>query len=133
MQVVRPDLAMLEGKRPGRLKQPVMMSDWNAGFATLMEQSEPVASVELVAHTVSAHPRAFLAVVTIAVAGRRGLLALLGLCVAALVVVESVLPALVAGQNPLWVGLTGSAAIIFVVPTLSPVACPRVEGIGAVV
>jgi uncharacterized membrane protein len=56
-----------------------------------------------------------LALVTIAVARRRGLFALLGLGYAALVVVEFILPALVAGRNPMWVGLTGSAAIIFVV------------------
>jgi len=55
------------------------------------------------------------ALVTIAVARRRGLFALLGLGFAAVVVVEFILPALVAGQSPLWVGLTGSAAIMFVV------------------
>jgi len=55
------------------------------------------------------------ALVTIAVARRRGLFALLGLGFAALVVVEFILPSLVDGQNPMWVGLTGSAAIIFVV------------------
>lgn len=53
--------------------------------------------------------------VTIAVARLRGLLALLGLGFAAAVVVGFVLPALVSGQSPLWVGLTGSAAIMFVV------------------
>jgi len=55
------------------------------------------------------------ALTTIAVARMRGLLALLGLGVAAVVVVAFMLPALVEGQNPLWVGLTGSAAIMFVV------------------
>jgi uncharacterized membrane protein len=55
------------------------------------------------------------ALVTIAVARRRGLFALLGLGFAAVVVVEFILPALVQGQSPLWVGLTGSAAIMFVV------------------
>jgi len=55
------------------------------------------------------------ALTTIAVARLRGLLALLGLGVAAFVVVTFMLPALVEGQNPLWVGLTGSAAIMFVV------------------
>lgn len=54
-------------------------------------------------------------VATIAVARRRGLLALLGLGFAAVVVVSFVLPALVQGQSPVWVGLTGSAAIMFVV------------------
>jgi len=42
-------------------------------------------------------------------------LALLGLGFAAVVVVEFILPALVQGESPLWVGLTGSAAIMFVV------------------
>jgi len=55
------------------------------------------------------------ALVTIAIARRRGLFALLGLGFAAVVVVEFILPALVQGQSPLWVGLTGSAAIMFVV------------------
>lgn len=54
-------------------------------------------------------------VATIVVARRRGLLALLGLGFAAVVVVSFVLPALVQGQSPVWVGLTGSAAIMFVV------------------
>lgn len=57
----------------------------------------------------------FFALVTIAVARLRGLLALLGLGFAAVVAVGFMLPALVAGQSPLWVGLTGSAAIMFVV------------------
>lgn len=57
----------------------------------------------------------FFALVTIAVARLRELLAILGLGFAAVVVVGFVLPALVAGQSPLWVGLTGSAAIMFVV------------------
>jgi uncharacterized membrane protein len=55
------------------------------------------------------------ALVTIAIARRRGLFALLGLGFAAVVVVEFILPALVQGQSPLWVGLTGSAAIMFAV------------------
>jgi uncharacterized membrane protein len=55
------------------------------------------------------------ALVTIAVARQRGLLAILGLGFAAIVVVKFILPALVQGQSPLWVGLTGSAAIMFVV------------------
>ena len=55
------------------------------------------------------------ALVTIAVARWRGLFALLGLGFAAVVVVEFIVPALVQGQSPLWVGLTGSAAIMFVV------------------
>src|ERR1035437_7807764 len=48
------------------------------------------------------------ALVTVAVARPRGLFALLGLGFAAVVVVEFILPALVQGQSPLWVGLTGS-------------------------
>jgi uncharacterized membrane protein len=55
------------------------------------------------------------ALVTVAVARRRGLFAIVGLGFAAVVVVKFILPAPVAGQSPLWVGLTGSAAIIFVV------------------
>jgi len=55
------------------------------------------------------------AVVTIAIARLRGLFALLGLGFAAVVVVGFVLPALVEGHSPLWVGLTGAAAIMFVV------------------
>ena len=57
----------------------------------------------------------FAPLVTIAVARLRGLLAILARGFAAVVVVGFVLPALVAGQSPLWVGLTGSAAIMFVV------------------
>ena len=55
------------------------------------------------------------ALVTIAVARLRGLFALLGLGFAAVVLVGFMLPALVEGQSPLWVGLTGAAAIMFVV------------------
>lgn len=58
---------------------------------------------------------AFFALATIAVARLRGLLALVGLGVAAVVVVGFMLPALVAGKSPLWVGLTAGAAIMFVV------------------
>jgi uncharacterized membrane protein len=57
----------------------------------------------------------FFVLVTIAVARLRGLLALLGLGFAAVVAVGFMLPALVDGQSPLWVGLTGGAAIMFVV------------------
>jgi len=55
------------------------------------------------------------AVVTVAVARVRGLLALVGLGVAAVVVLGFMLPALVQGESPLWVGLTAAAAIMFVV------------------
>ncbi|MDQ1538442.1 MAG: hypothetical protein QOE58_2835, partial [Actinomycetota bacterium] len=55
------------------------------------------------------------AVVTIGVARLRGLLALIGLGFASVVVVGFILPALVDGKSPLWVGLTGASAIIFVV------------------
>lgn len=55
------------------------------------------------------------AFIAVAVARLRGLLSLVGLGFAATVVVVFMLPALVAGENPLWVGLTGAAAIIFVV------------------
>jgi len=58
---------------------------------------------------------ALFALATIAVARLRGLLALVGLGVAAVVVVGFMLPALVAGKSPLWVGLTAAAAIMFVV------------------
>ncbi|MFU8870326.1 YibE/F family protein [Micromonospora sp. SL4-19] len=55
------------------------------------------------------------AVVVIAVARMRGLKALLGLGVAYLVIVKFMLPALLAGQSGLLVGVVGSAAIMFVV------------------
>jgi len=55
------------------------------------------------------------ALVAVGVARLRGLLSLVGLGFAAVVVVGFMLPALVAGENPLWVGLTAAAAIIFVV------------------
>ena len=53
--------------------------------------------------------------VVIAVAGVRGLRALLGLGFAATVIALFLLPSLLRGNDPLWVGLTGSAAIMFVV------------------
>ncbi len=55
------------------------------------------------------------AVLAVAVARLRGLLALLGLAFAGVVLVGFLLPALVAGSSPLWAGLTASAAIMFVV------------------
>jgi uncharacterized membrane protein len=55
------------------------------------------------------------AVLAIAVARLRGLLALIGLGFAAVVVVGFLLPALTAGSSPVWSGLTASAAIMFVV------------------
>jgi uncharacterized membrane protein len=54
-------------------------------------------------------------VLAVAVARLRGLLALVGLAFAGLVLVTFMLPALVAGSSPLLVGLTASAAIMFVV------------------
>ncbi len=55
------------------------------------------------------------ALVVIAVARWRGLASLLGLAFAGLILVKFMFPALVAGQNPLVVGLIGSSAIMFVV------------------
>ncbi|EYR63734.1 YibE/F family protein [Actinotalea ferrariae CF5-4] len=55
------------------------------------------------------------AVVVVAVAGLRGLRAIVGLAIAFGVVAVFVLPALLEGRDPLAVGLTGSAAIMFVV------------------
>lgn len=54
-------------------------------------------------------------VVVVAVAGMRGLRALLGLAFASVVIAVFVLPALLQGSDPLLVGLTGSSAIMFVV------------------
>ncbi|WP_225754838.1 YibE/F family protein [Actinotalea sp. Marseille-Q4924] len=51
----------------------------------------------------------------VAVAGMRGLRALLGLGFASVVIAVFVLPALLQGSDPLLVGLTGSSAIMFVV------------------
>ena len=55
------------------------------------------------------------ALVVVAVARWRGLASLLGLAFAAFILVKFMFPALVAGQNPLVVGLIGSSAIMFVV------------------
>ncbi|MGY1856874.1 YibE/F family protein [Modestobacter sp. SYSU DS0290] len=55
------------------------------------------------------------ALVVGAVARLRGLLALLGLGFAFVVLLEFMLPALLAGGSPLWVSLIGSSAIMFVV------------------
>lgn len=55
------------------------------------------------------------AVVVVAVAGMRGLRALVGLGIAFAVIGAFVLPALLEGRDPLTVGLVGSTAIMFVV------------------
>ncbi|GAA3566520.1 hypothetical protein GCM10022197_23080 [Microlunatus spumicola] len=55
------------------------------------------------------------ALVVVAVARWRGLASLLGLAFAALILVKFMFPALVAGQNPVVIGLIGSSAIMFVV------------------
>ncbi|WP_024288361.1 YibE/F family protein [Cellulomonas sp. KRMCY2] len=55
------------------------------------------------------------AVVVIAVAGLRGLRALIGLAVASVVIATFMLPALLEGRDALMVGLVGSSAIMFVV------------------
>lgn len=57
---------------------------------------------------------ALFAVVVIAVARVRGLLALVGLAIAYAVIVAFMLPALLQGENALLVGLVGSTAIMFV-------------------
>lgn len=54
-------------------------------------------------------------VVVVAVAGLRGLRAIIGLAIAFGVVAVFMLPALLEGRDPLAVGLAGSAAIMFVV------------------
>lgn len=54
-------------------------------------------------------------VVVIAVAGLRGLRALIGLAVASVVIATFMLPALLEGRDALMVGLVGSSAIMFVV------------------
>ena len=58
---------------------------------------------------------AVFAVVVVAVARWRGLASLIGLGFAGLILVKFMFPALVAGQNPVVVGLIGSSAIMFVV------------------
>jgi uncharacterized membrane protein len=57
----------------------------------------------------------FFTLVVGAVARLRGLLALLGLGFAFVVLMEFMLPALLAGGSPVWVSLVGSSAIMFVV------------------
>jgi uncharacterized membrane protein len=54
------------------------------------------------------------AVVVVAVARMRGLAALLGLALSFVVLLRFMIPALLAGENPLAVGLVSSAAIMFV-------------------
>lgn len=58
---------------------------------------------------------ALYAVVVVAVAGMRGVRALVGLAFAFAVIAVFVLPALLRGEDAVAVGLTGSAAIMFVV------------------
>jgi uncharacterized membrane protein len=55
------------------------------------------------------------ALVVVAVARWRGVRALFGLAFSGVAVLWFMLPALVSGENGLWVGLVGSAAIVFVV------------------
>ena len=55
------------------------------------------------------------AVAVVAVARWRGVRALFGLAFAGVAVLWFMLPALVVGENGLWVGVVGSAAIVFVV------------------
>jgi uncharacterized membrane protein len=55
------------------------------------------------------------AVVVVAVARLRGLMALIGLAFSAFMVVKFMLPALLAGSSGLWVAVTGASAIMFVV------------------
>ena len=55
------------------------------------------------------------AIVVIAVAWLRGLMALIGLGIGAVVIVKWMLPALLQGESGLWVALVGAAAIMFVV------------------
>ena len=55
------------------------------------------------------------ALVVVAVARWRGLASLIGLAFAGLILVKFMFPALVAGQNPVVIGLIGSSAIMFVV------------------
>lgn len=57
----------------------------------------------------------FFAAVVVAVARWRGLASLLGLGFAGFILVKFMFPALVAGQNPILIGLIGSSAIMFVV------------------
>lgn len=55
------------------------------------------------------------AVAVVAVARWRGLASLIGLAFAGFIMVKFMFPALVAGSNPILVGLVGSSAIMFVV------------------
>lgn len=55
------------------------------------------------------------AVVVVVIARWRGFASLLGLTFAAFIMIAWMFPALISGSNPLWVGLIGSAAIMFVV------------------
>ena len=54
------------------------------------------------------------ALVVVVVARWRGFAALIGLCFAGFILVTFMFPALIAGSNPLMVGLIGSSAIMFV-------------------
>lgn len=55
------------------------------------------------------------AVVVVVIARWRGFASLLGLAFAAFIMVQFMFPALISGSNPLWIGLIGSSAIMFVV------------------
>ncbi|HEY9294005.1 MAG TPA: YibE/F family protein [Microlunatus sp.] len=55
------------------------------------------------------------AIAVIAVARWRGFASLIGLAFAGFILIEFMFPALVSGQNPMLIGLIGSAAIMFVV------------------
>ena len=55
------------------------------------------------------------ATVVVAVARWRGFASLVGLVFAGFILVKFMFPALVSGANPIWVGLIGSSAIMFVV------------------
>lgn len=55
------------------------------------------------------------AVAIIAVARFRGFMGLVGLGFAAVIISQFMFPALIAGGDPVWVGLVGSSAIMFVV------------------
>lgn len=55
------------------------------------------------------------AVIVVVIARWRGFASLLGLAFAAFIMVQFMFPALISGSNPLWIGLIGSSAIMFVV------------------
>lgn len=55
------------------------------------------------------------AVVAVVIARWRGFASLIGLAFAGFIMVSFMFPALITGSNPVWVGLIGSSAIMFVV------------------